>query len=135
MKNKRNCFLAFVALVITFLPSCQKDCGCVMPPTGINGEWIWIESVGGIGGWTLTPESEMITKRLYIDDFTFKEFVNDSLVFESDYDLEIRQDTFWDTNRYIMFESGGERAIKIGASELDMHEMCFDCFSHKYRRK
>lgn len=132
MKDKRNCFFAIVVSLTAFFPSCRKDCPV---PAGIYGEWMWVESIGGIGGWTLTPESEMITKRLLIDDFTFKEFVNDSLVFESEYDLEIRQDTFFGTDRYIKFKLGDERAIKIGESELEIYELCADCFFHKYQRK
>lgn len=53
----------------------------------------------------------------------------------SEYDLEIRKDTFWDTDRYIIFKDGDERAIKITALTLELYELCFDCFFHKYRRK
>lgn len=45
------------------------------------------------------------------------------------------KDTFWDTDRYIIFKDGGERAIKITASTLELYELCFDCFFHKYKRK
>lgn len=122
------------SLLLFLCFSCRKEKDCPKPE-GIRGEWQWVESVGGIGGWTLTPESEKISKTLRIDDFTYREFVNDSLVYESEYDLEIRKDTFWDTDRYIIFKDGDERAIKITASTLELYELCFDCFFHKYKRK
>ena len=123
-----------LCMLFVLTNACQKEDAC-KKNEGINGKWIWVESVGGIGGWTLTPESEKHTKHLEIDDFTFKAYQNDSLVFESAYDLEIRPDTFFETDRYIKFELGGERAIKITSSELELYELCADCFFYKYKRE
>lgn len=132
MRNKITKALLCCLLLLPF--SCRKETGCT---TGLNGEWIWTASYGGLGGWTLTPESEMATQKLVIDDFFFREYLNDSLVFESEYDLGISEEPLLGTEEraYIEFGSGGIRAIIIGASELELIEQCFDCFSHQYRRK
>jgi len=38
----------------------------------IQGVWNWEQSVGGIGGWTLTPKTENYSKTLYIGSNTIK---------------------------------------------------------------
>lgn len=76
-----------------------------------------------------------MTQALLIDNFVFKAFENDSLIFESAYHLETRQDTFWYTNEYIVFESGGQMAFKVSKDRLEMYEMCADCFFHTYKRE
>ncbi|MCB0521972.1 MAG: hypothetical protein KDD27_23720 [Saprospiraceae bacterium] len=127
--------LIFTFILILILLGCKKDDEC-FKAIGINGEWIWVESVGGFGGWTLTPESESITKKLIIDDFFYKEFVNDSLVLETEYELGISEETLLGTEErtFIKFDSGGEQAIIIEDSELELIDQCFDCFNHRYRR-
>lgn len=117
------------------LASCQKETNCE-PPVGINGEWIWVESNGGLSGSTFTPETEGFTRRLAIDDFFFREYVNDSLAFESEYDLKISTETLLGTEEktYIEYANGGAQAILIGATELTLIDQCFDCFFHIYRR-
>lgn len=131
MKNKW--IQLFSGCLLLIFLSCHKYTDCEQTP-GINGEWIWEKSVGGFGGWTETPASEGVTKKLKIDDFTFEAYVNDSLVFKSAYDLETRIDTFFGTNTYIEFETGGEEAILIKENQLELFEMCADCFSHTYKR-
>ncbi len=120
-----------LALLLT---ACHKNNGCPAPE-GLQGTWIWEKSVGGFGGWTITPDSTGTTRRLEIDDFFYREFENDSLVFESQYDLEIRPDSFLNTNRYLRFSQWDERAVWYDASRLHVHERCADCFSHEYRRQ
>ncbi len=132
MKNKWIQFAGLCLLLLSM--SCHQEEDCVHP-AGITGEWIWVKSIGGFGGWTLTPETENIIRKLKIDDFTFEAYVNDSLVFQSAYDLEMRPDTFWGTNRYIQFETGGEQAFLIDGNKLELFDLCFDCFNHEYKRK
>lgn len=131
--NGMNLSLSFI--LISVLAGCKKEDDCYKA-IGINGEWIWVESVGGFGGWTLTPESEKMTKKLVIDDFFYKEFVNDSLVLETKYELGISDEPLLGTEEktFIKFDSGGEQAIIIGDTELEFIDQCFDCFSHRYKR-
>lgn len=131
MKNLR---LSALILLLSTLLACQKDQSC-RPATGINGLWIWVNSIGGFAGGELTPATAGYTQSLAIDDFTYRAFVNDSLVFESQYELEIRPDSAWGTNRYIVLEKGGEMAVKISAAQLELYELCADCFDHTYKRQ
>jgi len=135
MKANRTT-LIFSALLSLVFFGCQKEHEC-MEAMGIFGEWTWVESKGGFGGWTLTPESEHLTRKLVIDDFFYKEYVNDSLVLDTEYDLGISDDVLLGTEEktYISFKSGGEQAIIISKSELHLIDQCFDCYHHRYKRK
>lgn len=121
-----------VPVFLLILTSCDKDC---TESSGIRGEWEWEKSTGGLGGWTITPETIMATRTLRIDDLVFREYQNDSLVFESPYDLYTTPDTVWGTNLYITFESGGTEAVILDESNLQLIELCADCFEHHYQRK
>jgi hypothetical protein len=132
MKNKQA--LALVLGGFLVLAACRKETACEQP-TGIQGEWIWTKSVGGFGGWTLTPESEMMTQTLKIDDLFYEEYVNDSLILRVEYDLDARNEDFFGTNQYLVLECGTEYAFKVSDSTLELYELCFDCFTHYYERK
>ena len=134
MRALKKIFLFSIILIFNLI-GCKKEDEC-FKAIGINGEWVWIESVGGFGGWTLTPESEGIMKKLIIDDFKYKEFVNDSLVLETEYELGISDETLLGTEEktFIRFESGGEQAIVISDSELELIDQCFDCYNHRFKR-
>lgn len=121
-----------VPIFLFTLISCDKDCA---ESSGIRGEWEWIKSTGGFAGTTITPETIMATRTLRIDDLVFREYQNDSLVFESQYDLYTTPDTVWGTNLYITFESGGTRAVILDESDLQIIELCADCFEHHYKRR
>lgn len=116
--------------------ACHKDEPCDAV-TGLNGQWIWIESVGGFGGETITPSSANLTRKLVIDDFTYKVFENDSLVFETQYELGISDEPLLGTEErtFIRFGSGEEKAIVLGGNELILTDQCFDCYTHRYRRE
>jgi len=115
--------------------SCEKDEICVKKDL-IRGEWIWINSYGGIGGETLTPENTMSTARLKIDKSTYREYENDSLILETSYNLTTTNDhPFSTTNTIIEFGNGNIVSVVIEDSELELIEQCFDCYSHKYERK
>lgn len=126
-------FLFFSCFALS-LVSCKKDDDC-KTAIGINGKWRWVKSVGGIGGNTFTPGTEKKTKVLRIDDFVFREFTDGAVSFESSYQLEVRQDTVWGTNKFIVFENGGEQAAIIDENELMLIDLCFDCFTDYYERE
>lgn len=132
MKNKQALALALGTFLV--LAACRKETACEQP-TGIQGEWVWKKSVGGFGGWTLTPESEMMTQTLKIDDIFYEEYINDSLILRVEYDLDIRDEVFFGTNQYLVLETGTEFAAKVEDQKLELYELCFDCFTHYYERK
>jgi hypothetical protein len=124
-------FLTILLVISTTACSKEDDC---FKAIGVNGEWIWVQSIGGFGGWTLTPESENKTQKLVIDDFTFQLYINDSLAFEKGYTLGKYDEPVWGTKTFIKYDSGGEQAVVIGDKELHLIDLCADCYFHKYRR-
>jgi len=135
--RKRFVSIYLFILLVAVSIGCDKETDCPESNSGLKGEWTWEESVGGIGGWTLTPESQNLTKKLVIDDATFSEFVNDSLIFKSTYTLGISEGELLGTTEktYIRYDSGNQQAILINGSELELIDQCYDCYSHRYRRK
>lgn len=93
--------------------------------------------MGGIGGWTLTPESENITRKLIISDDIYREYVNDTLVYEKKFVSGISKDKLIDTDvrTYIQFESGEKLATIVRRSDLELIEQCIDCFKYYYTKK
>jgi hypothetical protein len=88
---KSTLIIISIAFIFSLVATgCEKEC---IKAKGINGEWIWTKSIGGIFGGTITPKEAGYTERLVIDDFFFQQFINDSLVYESQYELEIRVDS------------------------------------------
>lgn len=134
--RKRFVSIYFFISLVLMVAGCSKEDDCSQS-NDLKGEWIWVESVGGIGGWTLTPESQNVTKKLVIDDATFSEFVNDSLIFKSTYTLGISEKALIGTTEktYIRYESGNQQAILIKGSELELIDQCYDCYSNRYLRK
>lgn len=136
MANRFVNIYFFIFLVLVTV-GCNKENDCLHGSNDLKGEWTWVESVGGIGGWTLTPESQNVTKKLVIDDVTFSEFVNDSLIFKSTYTLGISEKELLGTTEktYIRYQSGNPQAILINEADLELIDQCYDCYSHRYRRK
>ncbi len=129
------CKLLGILLILFLVISCQKNDDCNIC-NQLNGTWNWVESIGGIGGRTLTPETEKKTKKLIIDNLNYREYENDSLIFESRYSFVIRPDTFRNTNYYIMFEQACELAVAIIGNKLELNENCWDDgYLHTYIRK
>src|SRR4030095_14031114 len=112
----KKIFGIFLALISILPACCDDDCG----PTeegknqeGILGKWVWIKSVGGIGGWTLTPESEGYTQYILLDEFYYSEFKNDTMLLKKQCDFEIRTHTFLGNNKYLVLESGFEFSFNV----------------------
>ncbi len=121
-------------LGVYFLSSCKEERSC-MPSKGLQGQWIWIKSVGGIGGWTETPESEGYSQKLVIDDYYYQEYRDGSLTLSSQYDSGISDVPLFGTEErtYITVDSIGQRAFVLNGNELQIIDACFDCFTHYYR--
>ena len=77
--------------------------------TNVIGEWRWTSSIGGIGGWTLTPKTEGFTKKLKFTDRDFLMFKNDTLIESTVYSLNEINDSiamfiFMSDKRFYYFE-------------------------------
>lgn len=80
----KNILLLISAIVLCIITACNKG---DIPGAGSNsiiGKWRWVKSVGGIGGFTITPQSSGYTIRNeFYADSSFKRFKNDSLQFSA----------------------------------------------------
>lgn len=127
--NKNLLFPALIALSLATLASCREERDGT-PQTGFTGEWIWVESVGGFGGWTENPQTENETRKIEIDDLYFKSYVNDVLVSTAQYDLSVSgMDTL------ITYDNGNQQFVNTKPDELILSDLCADCFTHRYRRR
>ena len=115
--------------------SCHKE------KEGINslsvwGEWIWIESNGGIKGETIKPAIN-ITNRMIFDDFFVSKYINDSLISKEEYELSITSEILigTTTKTIIKYDKHNYQAIIVGPNELELIDQCYDCYFHRYRRK
>src|SRR5688572_24312009 len=79
----------FKYAILLFLSVTVSSCGKDEAGTGLQGEWNWVQSYGGEAGETLTPVSTMSTAKLVIDEFTYREYRNDSLIYETSYILTV----------------------------------------------
>lgn len=130
MKTVYNLPFLFLILFVS-ITGCEEE--ELSNQIQILGKWEWAKSQGGFGGWTITPESEGYAKYLEIDNTTYREYINDSLVFQSKYTY--RSDTLYGIPEYIDFENGGALGVKVSEYTLELSEFCFDCYVHFYGQK
>jgi hypothetical protein len=128
--------MSIAAFLLIVFQSCTKDAVCDKD-SSFRGEWVWLKSYGGIGGWTLTPESEKITRSLFIDDFYYKEFKNDTIIFEDQYDVKLSDVPQIGTTEktYFDFDNNGHLAFVVKNDTLFLYDQCYDCFDHTFLRK
>ncbi len=124
---------------------------CNSSPTdvgrAVEGSWVWVESSGGIAGWTLTPGSEGYSVRLeFADDSTVHAFRNDSLIttsrarlmerliqyagpgreYEVDFDPPLRALVFSSMAQHIVQSPSPDR--------LTFEDPCCDGYVHVFER-
>ena len=73
-------------LCILFLTSCTKETETTCTDFTLPGEWI-LTKINGLSGTTYFPEDGGYIEIIEIGDSTWREFINDSLVFESIYTI------------------------------------------------
>ena len=130
---KKSFYIIFSLLIITsctpeLIPEVCIDNVC------IDGEWIWEESYGSIAGMTITPETEMLTRKLIIDEDTYQEYVNDSLILDTPYEY-LKTDeiaSFSQDSLVIKLGTGDWLAVDRENDNLNLIEPCLDCWDHHY---
>jgi len=77
-----------ILILLTLFVSCENKNLCDTNSPTLIGSWIWVKSVGGIGGGTFTPEmtGERITLEI-TPDSTYRKYLNGSLIAESKFTL------------------------------------------------
>lgn len=82
----KNFLLVASAILLCSITACNKG---NLPGPGSNsiiGKWRWVKSVGGIGGFTITPQSSGYTIRNeFSADSGYKRFQNDALLISGNF--------------------------------------------------
>lgn len=98
--NSKNYFVTsiLIALICITFVACSNP---VEPEGSLNktayfsdndkiiGRWRWVQSIGGIAGMRVTPESSGRSEMLIFDDNNLKQYVNDKLTVENNYQLSM----------------------------------------------
>jgi hypothetical protein len=78
--------LMLIALILCSASSCNK--GKLPTSTSIMGQWRWVKSVGGIGGFTSSPQSSGFTQRYqFNDDSTFRFYRKDTVAAQGKFSI------------------------------------------------
>lgn len=102
---------------------------------GITGQWQWLYSTGGIGGWTISPDSAGYGPRRLVfgSGYTFASYHADT--------LRARGAYVWSRHDEISYHTADDyyqipqRVRFIGRDTLVLLDRCADCFRHVYRRR
>ena len=141
MANNNLVFIMFLLLLLH--TGCCDDecedcdeCPVVTSSEGLKGKWNWIQSVGGsFGTGILTPESEGYAEYLVLDDYYYTKYRNDILTVQRQYDVEIRMDSLFGSNRFLVLETGAEFSVIQEVDTLILTEVCFDCYKITFLRE
>lgn len=133
MLSHKKYLLLFLLIAITFSCSDSED---PINQKNIYGNWIWINSTGGIDGRTETPATTGKVIRLEITKQSIKHYVNNALTGDYPYVIKTQQSQlFGKPAEMILYENGSSQIIEGKQDELLLTEDCFDCFSHLYTRE
>jgi hypothetical protein len=102
----------------------------------IIGKWRWVESVGGIGGIRITPESVGYTQtHIFQGDLTFLGYKNDALIITAKYTITEKPVWELDTAEVLQVEGQIEQIIGFrGNDSLDLGDHVIDGFNHLFVR-
>ncbi|HRD08239.1 MAG: hypothetical protein U0V54_15145 [Saprospiraceae bacterium] len=128
-------FLLGICLLL--LISCSKRDEDSCNSQGFEGSWVWDKSVGGIGGWTDTPQSTGKSIRLEIDDLTFKWIENETLKINQQYDFNLSDKPIFGTEEktYVALSDGTNFSVELKGDSLVLIDWCYDCYYHHFHRK
>jgi hypothetical protein len=129
MKN----YARIIFAVLLVLAACSKD-DSIEPP-GLTGTWIWHQSIGGFGGWTLTPTTEGYTQKIIMDDIYYSAYRNDSLLFTQKYATHQGSTPGLEDSTFLEVEGHFNVVYTIDGEKLILSEQCADCFQHTYQRQ
>ncbi len=130
----RRVLIFYTFLICLLFSSCHEDVTIDFAKQ-IQGSWDWEKSVGGIGGWTLSPQTEHYTKTLIINANTVKEYRDEQLIFLSPYQLKIDSNST-DRYYYLEFTNGpANQIIWFEDQHLMLYDLISDGYGHRYSRK
>ena len=125
-------YFTFLILVFTILTSCESNSN-IDDSSTIIGNWIWIESSGGIAGQTNTPESTGVQIELEINQYAVRRFENGEYMSELTYKIEIGESIRkTEKVKLIVYENGWKQSFERLGNELYLYDECYDCFQNEY---
>ena len=128
--------ILIVILITIFFGSCTKNeiSEICIDYVCIDGEWNWVQSYGSIAGTIITQETEMLKRKLIVDETYYREFVNGDLILETTYEY-LKTDelkTFTNDSLVLKLCTGNWYAIFEQENNLIIMEPCADCWDHTY---
>lgn len=127
--------LAIIGSICLILTSCQKA-EIEDARDELKGSWDWVQSSGGIGGWTLTPNSEGYSQRLEFTNKKVTKYRADTVQFDQSYSLSKDMSNITGEEELMINPGPGNigSTLLLDGDTAYFLEECFDCFSHKYVR-
>ena len=119
------------AITIDNLTPCELE--SIKSDVAYEGTWLWIKSIGGFGGWTITPETEGYNIMLLINENSYTEFRNCTITHQMSYTIII--DSLYGTYGYLDLDPGGHLGVEVRGDSLQLIEPCCDGYDHYYKRK
>jgi hypothetical protein len=147
--KKFKCILLIVCAV-TFTSCSIFDTGpqlVYLKHAKIVGPWRWVQSTGGFGGITITPDCTGTSGRILIfkADHTYLSFQADTLSQNGDYTLmredgntimhyKVPREYFPNLPPKQKVNVPDQRVTFKGNDTLILSDVCFDCFTNTYKR-
>lgn len=127
---------SIIILVVLAFLGCDNEVQIVDKNSLLKGEWIWVESSGGIAGTTISPETTGEQRALVINETSIKNYVNGILVLERAYHIE-KGSTIRSTKEVdlIVYEYDWKQSFEIASNSLILYDECYDCFQSNYIKK
>lgn len=122
--------LIIIGLLAILLVSCQKE-EFRDTFSEIQGQWLWVESYGGVSGEHYTPSTEHINKSMTIQGYNLKYYENNFLKFQMRFELVLREPG----QTIIRLADKTEYVIEWEGNTLVLVEPCIDCYEHYYVKK
>lgn len=127
--------ILIVILLITGAIACEP---APKPEQGgeLLGSWKWLNSSGGIGGWTETPESTGQNIRIEITKERYLKYINDTLEADMSYSLDIDTTGVYSRDSLLIrYENGHEQTYRTQGDTLYLIDAaCLDCYGHTYKK-
>lgn len=122
------------------IASCEKeDVAIAEEYQSIIGEWIWVESSGGIAGMTYKASNIDNRKRIYNADGSFELYHNDTLESKGTYRIVIGN-TIRDENQQPLIQYSTSdsteftQSFDVSAEHLVLFDEFYDGFTNLYTR-
>ena len=103
----------------------------------IIGQWEWLQSTGGIAGWTLTPATEGYNQQIEFEtNGNFSRYVADTLNENTLYTITDGETIYSSApGKVIQYKEKSitQAILSVRNDTLVLGDNCHDCFIHSYK--